>query len=88
MKILIYTGLSIPFDEARQILDSSDDVEVIYKRPIKRGDLGHDIKENPDIIGIIDGVFHQNWTASECRASGTATTSMQAESLIRMMTLL
>ena len=60
MKILIYTGLSIPFDEARQILDSSDDVEVIYKRPIKRGDLGHDIKENPDIIGIIDGVFHQN----------------------------
>ena len=60
MKILIYTGLSIPFDEARQILDSSDDVEVIYKRPIKSGDLGHDIKENPDIIGIIDGVFHQN----------------------------
>jgi hypothetical protein len=60
MKILIYTGLSIPFDEARQILDSSDDVEVIYKRPIKRGDLVHDIKENPDIIGIIDGVFHQN----------------------------
>ena len=60
MKILIYTGLSIPFEEARQILDSSDDVEVIYKRPIKRGDLGHDIKENPDIIGIIDGVFHQN----------------------------
>ena len=60
MKILIYTGLSIPFDEARQILDSSDDVEVIYKRPINRGDLGHDIKENPDIIGIIDGVFHQN----------------------------
>ena len=60
MKILIYAGLSIPFEEARQILDSSDDVEVIYKRPIKRGDLGHDIKENPDIIGIIDGVFHQN----------------------------
>ena len=46
--------------KARQILDSHDDVEVIYKRPIKRGDLGHDIKENPDIIGIIDGVFHQN----------------------------
>lgn len=60
VKIIIYTGLSLPFDEAREILDSHDDVEVIYKRPIKRGDLGHDIKENPDIIGIIDGVFHQN----------------------------
>ncbi|MBP3791768.1 MAG: TfuA-related McrA-glycine thioamidation protein [Methanobrevibacter sp.] len=60
VKIIIYTGLSLPFDEAREILDSHDDVEVIYRKPIKRGDLGHDIKENPDIIGIIDGVFHQN----------------------------
>ena len=60
VKVIIYTGLSLPFDEAREILDSHDDVEVIYKRPIKRGDLGHDMKENPDIIGIIDGVFHQN----------------------------
>lgn len=60
VKIIIYTGLSLPFDEAKEILDSHDNIEVIYKRPIKRGDLGHDIKENPDIIGIIDGVFHQN----------------------------
>ncbi len=60
VKIIIYTGLSLPFDEAKEILDSTDGVEVIYKRPIKRGDLGRDIKENPDIIGIIDGVFHQN----------------------------
>ena len=60
IKIIIYTGLSISFDEAREILDSHDDIEVIYKRPIKRGDLIHDLKENPDIIGIIDGVFHQN----------------------------
>ena len=60
VKILIYTGLSLPFDEAKEILDSHDDVEVIYKRPIKRGDLGIDLKEKPDIIGIIDGVFHQN----------------------------
>ena len=59
-KIIIYTGLSLSFDEAREILDTTEDVEVIYKRPIKRGDLNHDIKENPDIIGIIDGVFHQN----------------------------
>lgn len=59
-KIIIYAGLSLPFDEAKSILDSSDDVEVIYKRPIKRGDLSQALKEHPDIIGIIDGVFHQN----------------------------
>ncbi|MDO5822976.1 TfuA-related McrA-glycine thioamidation protein [Methanobrevibacter sp.] len=60
VKVIIYTGLSLSFDEAKSILDSNGDIEVIYKRPIKRGDLIHDIKENPDIIGIIDGVFHQN----------------------------
>lgn len=60
IKIIIYTGLSLPFDEAKEILDSSEGVEVIYKRPIKRGDLSIALKENPNIIGIIDGVFHQN----------------------------
>ena len=60
VKVIIYTGLSLPFDEAKNILDSYDDIEVIYKRPIKRGDIGLALKENPDIIGIIDGVFHQN----------------------------
>ncbi len=60
VKIIIYTGLSLSFDEAKEILDSREDVEVIYKRPIKRGDLGLAIREHPDIIGIIDGVFHQN----------------------------
>ncbi len=59
-KIIIYTGLSLPFSEAKEILDSHGDVEVIYKRPIQRGDLNLALKENPDIIGIIDGVFHQN----------------------------
>lgn len=59
-KIIIYTGLSISFDEAKEILDSYENVEVIYKRPIKRGDILEAIKEKPDIIGIIDGVFHQS----------------------------
>lgn len=59
-KIIIYAGLSIPFSEAKEILDSDDNNEVIYKRPIQRGDLNLALKENPDIIGIIDGVFHQN----------------------------
>ena len=60
VKIIIYAGLSLPFNEAKEILDSHDDVEVIYKRPIQRGDLGQALKEHPDIIAIIDGVFHQN----------------------------
>lgn len=60
VKIIVYAGLSIPFDEAREILDSGENLEVIYKRPIQRGDLGHALKEHPDIIAIIDGVFHQN----------------------------
>ena len=60
VKIIIYAGLSLPFDEAKEILDSHNDVEVIYKRPIQRGDLGQALKEHPDIIAIIDGVFHQN----------------------------
>ena len=59
-KIIIYTGLSLSFDEAREILDSDEKREIIYKRPIKRGDLGIDLKEKPDVICIIDGVFHQN----------------------------
>ncbi|MBR5953845.1 MAG: TfuA-related McrA-glycine thioamidation protein [Methanobrevibacter sp.] len=60
VKVIIYAGLSIPFDEAKEILDNSENVEVVYKRPIQRGDLGQALKEHPDIIGIIDGVFHQN----------------------------
>ena len=60
IRIIVYAGLSLPFSEARDILDSSEDVEVIYKRPIQRGDLGQALKEHPDIIAIIDGVFHQS----------------------------
>lgn len=60
VKVIVYTGLSLPFDEAKEILDSHDDVNVVYKRPIQRGDLSLALKENPNIIAIIDGVFHQN----------------------------
>ena len=60
LKIIVYTGLSLKFDEAKEILDSDDNLEVIYKNPIKRGDLNQALKEHPDIIAIIDGVFHQN----------------------------
>lgn len=60
VRIIVYAGLSLHFDEAKEILDSHDDVEVVYKRPIQRGDLSLALRENPDIIAIIDGVFHQN----------------------------
>lgn len=55
MKAIIYTGLSVDFNEAKEILNKN----VVYKPPIKRGDIDEALKENPDIIGIIDGVFHQ-----------------------------
>ena len=60
VKIIVYAGLSIHFDEAKEILDSHEGIDVVYKRPIQRGDLSLALRENPDIIAIIDGVFHQN----------------------------
>ncbi len=40
-------------DEASKILDAD------YRPPIQRGDVTTALQDNPDIIGIIDGVFHQ-----------------------------
>lgn len=53
---VIYTGLSISFKEAKNILDAD------YKPPVKRGDIHLLLDERNDveIIGIIDGVFHQS----------------------------
>ena len=50
LKIIVYTGLSLKFDEAKEILDSDDNLEVIYKNPIKRGDLNQALKEHTDKI--------------------------------------
>ena len=56
MNIVIYTGLSISFNEAKSILDAD------YRPPVKRGDIYRLLEENDniDVIGIIDGVFHQS----------------------------
>lgn len=56
MTTVIYTGLSISFEEAKSILD------VEYHPPVKRGDIYELIstRNDIDIIGIIDGVFHQS----------------------------
>ncbi len=51
--IIIFTGPSLNHDEAGKILDAD------YRPPIKRGDVTEALNDDPDIIGIIDGVFHQ-----------------------------
>lgn len=51
--IIIFTGPSINHKEAQRILQAT------YKPPVKRGDILKIINTPPKIIGIIDGVFHQ-----------------------------
>ncbi|MBZ9569997.1 TfuA-related McrA-glycine thioamidation protein [Methanobrevibacter sp. TMH8] len=53
-KIIIFTGPSLSVEEASKILNAD------YRKPVKRGDILTAINDSPDIIGIIDGVFHQN----------------------------
>ncbi|AAB85485.1 conserved protein [Methanothermobacter thermautotrophicus str. Delta H] len=53
-KIIIFTGPSLSHTEASSILEAE------YRPPVRRGDIQEAMKENPDIIGIIDGVFHQS----------------------------
>lgn len=56
MSIIIFTGLSLSFSDAEKILDAE------YMPPVKRGDIDAllDSREDIEIIGIIDGVFHQS----------------------------
>lgn len=56
MSIVIFTGLSLSFDDAEKILDAE------YLPPVKRGDIDNllDNRDDIEIIGIIDGVFHQS----------------------------
>ena len=52
-KVIIFLGPSLNADKAREILDAD------YRPPLKRGDVTAALNDSPDIIGIIDGVFHQ-----------------------------
>lgn len=56
MSIVIYTGLSLSFEDAEKMLDAE------YLPPVKRGDIYELLEKRDDIeiIGIIDGVFHQS----------------------------
>jgi len=51
MKPVVYTGTSISHSDAKKILDAD------YRPPVRRGDLRRLLKDPPEIIGIIDGVF-------------------------------
>lgn len=51
--VIIFTGPSLHPEDAKKILDAD------YRPPVGRGDILTALKDTPDIIGIIDGVFHQ-----------------------------
>ncbi len=52
-RIVVFIGPSLPLKEARKILDAE------YHPPVARDDVAVLLNDPPDIIGIIDGVFHQ-----------------------------
>jgi len=51
MRVVVYTGTSISHIDAKKILDAD------YRAPVKRNDITRIMRNPPDIIGIIDGVF-------------------------------
>jgi len=57
-KPLIFLGLCLSESNAGQILDAE------FRPPIRRGDLSAAIDEGYRWIGIIDGVFHHQYTVS------------------------
>lgn len=64
IRIIIYLGPSLPIDEAKKILDSNQNREVIYAPPIKRGDIPKAVSQGFNIIGIIDGIFFRESAVS------------------------
>jgi TfuA protein len=52
-KIIVFLGPSLEREAAVAILDAE------YRPPAKRGDLLRAVEEGAAIIGLIDGVFHQ-----------------------------
>jgi len=64
IKIIIYLGPSLPLKEAKKILYSNTNREVIYAPPIKRDDIPNAINEGFNILGIIDGLFFRESAVS------------------------
>ena len=52
-RIVVFIGPSLPLKEAKKILDAD------YRPPVARDDLAVLLDDPPQVIGIIDGVFHQ-----------------------------
>jgi len=52
-RIIIFIGPSLQSSEASKILEAD------YRPPVARGDVIHALKDHPDVIAIIDGVFHK-----------------------------
>jgi TfuA protein len=52
-KIIVFIGPSLSSDDANKILKAE------YLPPVARGDIMNVLKDNPDVIVIIDGVFHK-----------------------------
>lgn len=52
-KIIVFLGPSLTLEEAQKILDAD------YRNPVARGDVESLLINPPQVIGIIDGVFHQ-----------------------------
>jgi hypothetical protein len=52
-RIIVFLGPSLERDAAETILPAE------YRPPAKRGDLLRAVQEGAEIIGLIDGVFHQ-----------------------------
>jgi len=52
-RIIVFLGPSLERDAAETILPAE------YRPPAKRGDLLHAVQDGAEIIGLIDGVFHQ-----------------------------
>lgn len=52
-RIIVFLGPSLERDAAETILPAE------YRPPAKRGDLLHAVNDGAEIIGLIDGVFHQ-----------------------------
>ena len=52
-KIIVFLGPSLDLESAEKILTAE------YRPPAKRGDLITAAREGAEIIGLIDGVFHQ-----------------------------
>lgn len=54
MKHIIFLGPSLPLDEARALLDAD------YRPPAAQADILSAVaNDRPDVIGLVDGVFHQ-----------------------------